>query len=381
MFLHNINYLYCSEIFRIMANNDRLKQIISDIRQISDLTDSMKDSEIYPVSFFSQAFDLMQKIQSEFHLLEADQVEMFASQMKKHQALILSIHQQMRNIEGITPPASATAPPASPPVPPAQQGPARVTIPEYNIAAGQNASKQKKAFFLDRLGIHKNEAATNTEKQSTPEAPPTVAPVAPPETKTPTTAYTTPEAPPETGRPTVHTVPESPVTKIIEDSAAEFSTARRPARPMPNPLPVSETARTTEKSTITIPVTNRENLLHTSGSPVPKNPAERNKIPEAKYRNASNGIPTEGNFPPSVNDAIEKRMLSDLRRAFSLNDRFRYRHELFRDNEEVMNKVISILNNKESYKESIQFLEEKLHWDFSNPTVKDFIKVLELRFL
>ena len=81
-----------------MANNDKLRKIISNLQILSDLSNSMIDSEMYPVSFFSQTFDLIQKIQSDIHTLEADQVELFASQMKKHQALILSIHQQMRNI-------------------------------------------------------------------------------------------------------------------------------------------------------------------------------------------------------------------------------------------------------------------------------------------
>ncbi|MDR0698859.1 MAG: hypothetical protein LBG28_06550 [Tannerella sp.] len=250
-----------------MANNDRLQQIISNVQILRDLTNSMKDSEIYPVSFFSRAFDLMQKIQSDFHMLEADQVEMFAAQMKKHQALILSIHRQMRNIEGATPAGSPAAPPGSPTV------------------------------------------------------------------------------------------------KITEDPAVttpiKISAAKRPARPIPppppSPPPVSETAKTTEKSTITRPVRSGENPVHKS--------------------------PTEAPPLPSINEAIEKRSLSDLRRAFRLNDRFRYRRELFGEDEEIMNKVISILNEKVSYKDSLRFLDEKLHWDFSNPTVKDFIKILEMRFL
>jgi hypothetical protein len=215
----------------------------------------MKDADIYPVSFFSRAFDLMQKIQSDFHLLEADQVELFASQMKKHQALILSIHRQMRNIESVTP---SVTPPAS---------------------------------------------SAPSEKQA---------------------------------------APEKPTVKIIEEPTAKFPAEKKPAKPIPNPPPVSETVKKTGKSTVTIPVTIS---------------------------------------PPSVNEALEKKSLSDLRKAFSLNDRFRYRRELFGEDEEIMNKVISVLNGKESYKESIRFLDEKLHWDFSNPTVKDFIKKLELRFM
>ena len=90
---------------------------------------------------------------------------------------------------------------------------------------------------------------------------------------------------------------------------------------------------------------------------------------------------TEVSAPRSVNDLIEKNKLSDLRKAFSLNDRFLYRRELFGGSEEAMNKVVAILNNKETFKESIEFLEEKLHWDFSDPAVKGFVKILEVRFL
>jgi hypothetical protein len=319
---------------------------------MSDLTDSMKDAEIYPVSFFSQAFDLMQKIQGGFHTLEADQVETFASQMKKHQALILSVHRQVRNMEGLIPPPMSATPPASPapaspvmtpapapmptPAPETKQRPARVTTSGQNFIPGQNEVAAKPAFPSPAPAPFPapGAASAGTGTQDAPE------------TKTPA-----PDAAP-----------------------------KRPARPVPHSPSASETARTTEKSTITIPVTHKENLLRPSGTAV-KNSAERDKTPDVRYRNVSNGIPAEGAFPPSVNDAIEKRMLSDLRSAFSLNDRFRYRRELFRGNEEVMNRIISMLNNKESYKESVQFLEETLHWDFSNPSVKDFMKILELRFL
>ena len=41
----------------------------------------------------------------------------------------------------------------------------------------------------------------------------------------------------------------------------------------------------------------------------------------------------------SLNDILEKKNLSDFRKAFSLNDRFRFRRELFGGNEEKMNKA------------------------------------------
>ncbi|MDR1524497.1 MAG: hypothetical protein LBS79_04430 [Tannerella sp.] len=356
----------------------------------------MKDSEIYPVSFFSQAFDLMQKIQSDFHTLEADQVEMFASQMKKHEALILSIHRQMRNIgenngekkfqdetlEQKTPPVATTG--ASAPV--TGQRPGGVTVTEKENVAGQNNDAPKKIPFLNRLNILKDNAAKETEKPHNE------------------TLY---DAPPETETPPVkqmHDVPGKPVNSIMDDSAElpadRPPTAKRPIRPVPtaermaaqNPergvsatfRPSRPTVSEAEKSTITIPTTAKENAAWTPvWPPAGKGMAGVQKTAEPQTQNvsASAGVPPERSAAPSLNDAIEKRILSDLRRAFNVNDRFRYRRELFGGNEEIMNKVIVILNSKESYKDSIRFLEEKLHWDFSNPIVKDFIKVLEIRFL
>ncbi len=286
-----------AKYFKTMANNDKLRQIISNIQVLKDLTNSMIDSEIYPVSFFSQTFDLIHKIQSDFHTLETDQVELFASQMKKHQALILSIHQQIRHID--TPPAKVAAPETVQPL---------VADPAL------------------------------------PDTPPPV--------------KKQPDAPP----------PQKPKPQIIE-APIKPPAEKRPPRPAPK-----------EPSTITLPETPVEKIMR---APRPAAPevAETNHAPELKTVNVPNGIPAEGSAPPSINDAMEKQKLSDLRKAFSLNDRFRYRRELFGGSEEVMNRVITALNNKVSYKESMLFLEEKLHWDFTNPTVKDFIKVLEIRFL
>ncbi len=293
-----------------MANNDKLRQVISTIQILKDLTNSMIDSDIYPVSFFSQTFDLIHKIQRDFHTLEADQVELFASQMKKHQALILAIHQQIRHIDA--PPANAE-PPAN-----------ATSTPATERSPGETPSK------------------------TVPDTPPPV--------------KKQPDAPPQKPAPKVIEAP-------IEPPFAKPPAEKRPPRPVPK-----------EQSTITLPETPVEKITRTHRPAAPET-AKTNKAPEAKTIHISNGIPAEGSAPPSVNDAMEKRKLADLRKAFSLNDRFRYRRELFGGSEEVMNKVITALNNKISYKESVLFLEEKLHWDFTNPTVKDFMKVLEIRFL
>ena len=82
-----------------------------------------------------------------------------------------------------------------------------------------------------------------------------------------------------------------------------------------------------------------------------------------------------------LNDLLEKNNLSDFRKAFSLNDRFRFRRELFGGNEERMNKVISDLNNLHTYEDSVTYLNNELKWNIEDEAVSDFIKLLEKRFL
>jgi hypothetical protein len=107
--------------------------------------------------------------------------------------------------------------------------------------------------------------------------------------------------------------------------------------------------------------------------------AESAAIPELLPEPPANAQPDE---KPSIslNDALEKKKLSDFRKAFSLNDRFYFRKELFAGDEAKMNKVIADLNEIHSYEESLQYLNEKQNWDAENTTVAAFLKLLEKRF-
>ena len=82
-----------------------------------------------------------------------------------------------------------------------------------------------------------------------------------------------------------------------------------------------------------------------------------------------------------LNDLLEKKNLSDFRKAFSLNDRFRFRRELFGGDEARMNKAINDLNDLHSYEDSVTYLNNELKWNIEDEAVADFIKLLEKRFL
>lgn len=82
-----------------------------------------------------------------------------------------------------------------------------------------------------------------------------------------------------------------------------------------------------------------------------------------------------------LNDLLEKQYLSDFRKAFSLNDRFRFRRELFEGDEEKMNQAIADLNEIGSYDEAMVYLQQTLKWNMEEEAVGDFVKLLEKRYL
>ena len=194
-----------------MANKEKIDYLLLDLKELETLIAGMRDAEVYPVSFFSQTFNLTHKILNDLHSLETAQIEMLREQMEAHQALIQSL-------------------------------PTPVAAPMPVV----------------------------------------------------------PEAKEET----------------VEETATE--------------------------------------VLHKSV------------------------IEKQGVF---LSDILEKKNLSDFRKAFSLNDRFRFRRELFGGNEEKMNKAITDLNDIHSYEESVTYLNNELKWNIEDEAVADFIKLLEKRFL
>jgi hypothetical protein len=82
---------------------------------------------------------------------------------------------------------------------------------------------------------------------------------------------------------------------------------------------------------------------------------------------------------PPVSPPVQEKNLPDIRKAFSLNDRFRFRRELFGGNEGQMNKVMTKLNGIRSYEEAIAYLRDELEWNMEDEVVVDFVAFLEKR--
>lgn len=105
----------------------------------------------------------------------------------------------------------------------------------------------------------------------------------------------------------------------------------------------------------------------TAPQPAPASPAKPAEAPVTEKHAAS------------LNDILEQRQLSDLRKAFSLNDRFRYRKELFDGDEARMNEAIDKLNGMHSHDEVLEYVNQVLGAKKDSPAFADFVKLLEKR--
>ena len=256
-----------------MSNQERLDQLIQHIDELAKLVNSIRGMEIYPVSFFSSAFDLTGKMQVDLHEMEIGQIELFDRQLREHREQIRAFEAKARPTFEVPAPRPVTpTPPPPPPAPSVDEEPLMRPAPM---------------------------------PEPTPEPQPNPAP--------------TPE-------------------------------------PQPNPAPTPEPEPTPD--------------------PMPAPAPKPTPIPVPKMAPAP-----LSHTDTSLNDAIERTKLTDLRKAFTLNDRFRFCRELFDRDEARMNDTLSALNEAHSYSESLDLLRARVQWDFDGETAADFLKFIERRFV
>ena len=80
------------------------------------------------------------------------------------------------------------------------------------------------------------------------------------------------------------------------------------------------------------------------------------------------------------NEQLEKRLLVDLKKSLSLNDKFRFLRDLFQHDENEMNKTLDYLNSLSSFSEAWGFLNDAYHWNPNDDSTIAFQQLLEKRY-
>ena len=81
-----------------------------------------------------------------------------------------------------------------------------------------------------------------------------------------------------------------------------------------------------------------------------------------------------------VTPNCEAQALRNLMSVISLGDKFRFRHDLFSDDNDLFKETIEILNTLEDFEKAVDFLEEKFNWDPEDATVVYFYDIIKPKF-
>lgn len=79
-------------------------------------------------------------------------------------------------------------------------------------------------------------------------------------------------------------------------------------------------------------------------------------------------------------DDAQQPVLSDKFAEFTLNDKFRFRRELFGNSDIDMNEALDVVNAMSSREEVEDYFYNDMCWDPANDDVKDFMRIVTAKF-
>ncbi len=82
-----------------------------------------------------------------------------------------------------------------------------------------------------------------------------------------------------------------------------------------------------------------------------------------------------------VDEKLQRDMSKDMRRALSLNDRYRFRRELFGNSDYELNDALNMIESMRSLDEADDYFYNELGWDKDNEEVIDFMDIVRRHFL
>ncbi len=89
----------------------------------------------------------------------------------------------------------------------------------------------------------------------------------------------------------------------------------------------------------------------------------------------------EQNPEPPTNKPETAKAKTELRKAFTLNDKFLFRREIFNGNEQEFNDTINLIESMSSLSEAQEYLFEDLQLDRENDAVNEFMGIITNYFV
>lgn len=82
----------------------------------------------------------------------------------------------------------------------------------------------------------------------------------------------------------------------------------------------------------------------------------------------------------TIDTLLQRNISRDLRKAFTINDRYRFRRELFGNSDIEMNDALNLVDAMQSYAEAEEYFYDMLNWDKESPEVSEFMAIIRNHF-
>lgn len=109
----------------------------------------------------------------------------------------------------------------------------------------------------------------------------------------------------------------------------------------------------------------------------PAEPVSVQSVEDVVAENSRTRVSTQ--VAPSC-ERVDARLISDLRKAIGINDRFRFRHDLFGNDDKLMMDTIDRLNSMESFDEAMNFIRDNFSWSETDDTFNYLLDLLHKRY-
>lgn len=82
-----------------------------------------------------------------------------------------------------------------------------------------------------------------------------------------------------------------------------------------------------------------------------------------------------------VDEKLHRDISKDMHKAMSINDRFRFKRELFGNSDEALERALTLVNDMDSFEQAQEHFIYHLGWDQDNEDVADFMGLVRRHFL
>lgn len=168
-------------------------------------------------------------------------------------------------------------------------------------------------------------------------------------------------------------VEEPKLEPVVEAPVVEPEPVVEPiAEPEPEPIAVPESVVETETS----PIIESESVIEDDSE------QEIVEIEQVIELEIEDKVEEEESTPNSqlLTPNCEAQALRNLMSVIGLNDRFRFRHDLFANSDELFRETIDILNKVENFESAVDYLMQKFNWDEEDATVVYFYDIIKPKF-